>query len=454
MKNIILPLIKKQCDILISNTELCGNAAVNAHSVLNHVDTTPCSLSYDHHPMVNYTGYSIGDVLAGNTKLGPLSKAILTKTLFDTLSTEAKKRLPKELSIVTEDHVEPPPRPFGGRKIWSTIERVFSDPKKFSDLFIDSLEFTIDLEQKQSDELILLLEDWAKNSWHVRKRKVTDAKEVGYRNKFVIKDGGDSCITVFIDPFAIGETCKEKRKGGNYTRLIKFSFNPEKANQGHIDHLLNLTEEASGLDYQELMNTAVVTRYDITIDIEGIYPAEFICRKKGVSIIKRYISKNGQLMTIIEGANGYDRTCIYNKREEMIHKAMERGNVEEAQRLRTLGPITRVEITYRPYKNKKTAGTTFETLYKLKSPFECLEIYDGSKLYDLPILQPHLSYIKQNGLNSLRIQLSKAEWKKMKRDLRKAQITINHRALFSRQCRKFRTLKFYLISGGRSQIFR
>jgi hypothetical protein len=138
----------------------------------------------------------------------------------------------------------------------------------------------------------------------------------------------------------------------------------------------------------------------------------------------------------------------------MINKAVERGDVEEVNRLRTLGPITRVEITYRPYKDKKTAGTSFETLYKLKSPFECMEIYDGSKLYDLPILQPHLSYIKQNGLNSLRMQLSKAEWKKMKRHLKKAQITINHKALFSRQCRKFRTLKFYLISGGRTQFFR
>lgn len=429
-----------------------GNTAVDDHSIHSLLPTTPNTpirLTDSHPPIEEYTAYRAEQLSVQGLDLKASSKAFFKKEVFDTLSTEAKKRLPKELFILTEDAIEAPPRPFGGRKVWSTIERVFSNPRQFSNLFIDFLELTIDLDQGQCDVLVELLNLWNNSSKQVKKVRIENPKEVCYLHKFVIQDAIGSSITIFYQPINPGELIKEDREGGNYTRLIKLSYNPSKANNSHLDHLLALIEESCGVEYFQLMDEAVITRYDITIDIEGMYPAEFISRKKGCSISKRFISTNGEILSVIEGADGYNRVCVYNKREEMINQAMKRKDLAEVKRLRRLKAITRIEITYRPHKDTEIRGTTLGMHRRLKSPFECIEIYDGEKLFDLPILQPFVDYVKANGLNSLRKELPKSDWNRLKRHISKAEIEVDHDALYLLQFRQFRKIKECLLKNRR-----
>lgn len=417
-----------------------GNTAVDDHCIHSLLPNTPISLTDSHPPIEEYTAYSIEQLSAKGLDLKANSKAFLKKKVFDTLSTEAKKRLPEELFILTESVIKAPPRPFGGRKVWSTIERVFSDPKQFSNLFIDFLEFTIDLDQEQCDALVELLSKWSKSSKQVKKIRIKNPKEVCYLHKFVIQDATGSCITIFYNPLGVGEQDKEKREKGNYNRLIKLSYNPNKVNNDYLGELLGYIEEACGNEFSSLIEGSFITRYDVTIDIEGIYPTEFICRKKGCSVIKRYCSLSGEVMTIVEGTDGYNRICIYNKDEEMD---------DETEMLRKPKSLTRIEITYRPHKDKDIRGTTLGMHRRLKSPFECIEIYDGEKLFDLPILQPFVDYVKDNGLNSLRNKLSKNDRNRLKRHISKAEIEVDHDALYLLQFRQFRKIKECLLKNRR-----
>jgi len=439
LKNIIQKLIKEKCDILV------GNTAVDDQCIHSLLPNTPISLTDSHPPIEEYTAYSIEQLLAKGLDLKANNKAFLKKKVFDTLSTEAKKRLPEELFILTESAIKPPPRPFGGRKVWSTIERVFSDPKQFSNLFIDFLELTIDLDQKQCDALVELLSKWSKSSKQVKKIRIKNPKEVCYRHKFVIQDATGSCLTIFYNPLGVGEQDKEKREKGNYNRLTKLSYNPSKVNNEHLDHLLGLIEESCGVEYLQLMNDAFITRYDVTIDIEGIYPAEFISRKKGCSVIKHYCSLSGEVMTVVEGTDGYNRVCIYNKDEEMDDESLKDSDFDEDESLRKPKSLTRIELTYRPHKDKDIKGTTLGMHRRLKSPFECIEIYDGEKLFDLPILQPFVDYVKDNGLNSLRKKLSKSDRNRLKRHISKAEIEVDHDALYLLQFRQFKQIKECLL---------
>jgi hypothetical protein len=446
LKNLIQKLIKEKCDILVGNTAVDDHSM---HSLLPTTPNTPISLTDTQPPIEEYTAYSTEQLSVQGLDLKASSKAFLKKKVFDTLSTEAKKRLPEELFMLTEGAINAPPRPFGGRKVCSTIERVFSDPRQFSNLFIDFLELTIDLDQGQCDALVDLLSMWSSASKQVKKGGIEDPKGVCYWDKFVITDSQGSCMTIFYNPYGTGEQDKEKRKDGNYTRLIKFSYNPSKVNNSHLDYLLALIEESCGVEYFQLMDEAVITRYDITIDIEGMYPAEFISRKKGCSISKRFISANGEILSVIEGADGYNRVCVYNKREEMINQAMKIKDLAEVKKLRKLKPLTRIEISYRPHKDKDIQGTTLGMHRRLRLPFECIEIYDGKKLYDLPILQQFVSYIKANGINSLRKELSKSDRNKLKRHLVSAEIKVDHDALYVLQFRQFKKIKEYLLKSRR-----
>jgi hypothetical protein len=446
LKNLIQKLIKEKCDILVGNTAVDDHSM---HSLLPTTPNTPISLTDTQPPIEEYTAYSTEQLSVQGLDLKASSKAFLKKKMFDTLSTEAKKRLPEELFILTESAIKPPPRPFGGRKVCSTIERVFSDPKQFSNLFIDFLELTIDLDQKQCDALVELLSKWSKSSKQVKKIRIKNPKEVCYRHKFVIQDATGSCLTIFYNPLGVGEQDKEKREKGNYNRLTKLSYNPSKVNNDCLGELLGYIEEACGNEFSSLIEGSFITRYDVTIDIEGIYPAEFISRKKGCSVTKRYFSSSGEVLTAVEGTDGYNRVCIYDKREDIINKAKKRRDFDEVKRLRKLKPLTRIEITYRPHKDKEIRGTTLGMHRRLKLPFECIEIYDGEKLFDLPILQPFIDYVKNNGLNSLRKNLSNSDRNKLKRHISKAEIEVDHDALYLLQFRQFKKIKEYLLKSRR-----
>lgn len=442
MKTAIRKLITGQSDIVVGNTTADDHSL---YSLYSYSHTPVYKPAHTKSPTPEYTPYSREQFNTGEVDCRDEIAGYLLKEVFDSLSIEAKKRLPKDLFIVTKDAGNQPVKRFGRRKIWSVIERVFSDPKHHCKLLIDFLEITIDLNTKQSDRLIQLLIEWSVSSASVKSRKIKNPKGIGYRKKFIIKDSQGSCITIFYKPYRPGERNATKRKCGNYTRLIKLSFNPSKVNVNQLQSAISLFKQACCRHFKSLILEAAITRLDVTVDIKGIQPIDFISRKKGCSISARYCTEDGQVLTISEGAGGCNRLNIYDKSEQLAKLAEKRGDLKKAKKLRSKPNITRVEVTVRPHRCKKSKGLTINSIHKLQGPFEDVEIYDEEKLLNDPNTSKLVRAIKNYGLNFLVKRLSRAGVNQLKRHLSKSLINVEHEELWLMQYRELRKVRVLLL---------
>ena len=437
LDNPIEIIMNNQCDVLLRYTAVNGHTLASDTSNINQY--MPCSIAMIDTEHVDLTAFD---------------HATMSKHTYDALSTACKKRLPNEVSIVTDTSIEQPNNGWKRRKIYSAIERIFGNPRDYCDLFIDCFELTIDVSVKQMKRITNLMNQWMEASSYVDNPTVFDDWANHYKEMYAIRDSDDSCITLLHEPCRPGERDKAKREKGNYVRLLKFTFNPQKVNQQHLDMLLEIISKACNKQLTKIMRASVITRYDITIDIPGFHVSDFIYRKKGCQYSKRYTGADGRFQTIIEGANGTCRVNAYDKLLEMSGKATERGDFEEVERLSKMKPITRFEITYRPYKLKSITGTTLGRVWNFDSPFECIELYNGDLLSSIPELEPWLEYIEKYGLNSLRKKLIKKEWKKLQRCLKSAEIEINHDEFDLLQHHLLKNIAKYLYTGGKAPFFR
>ena len=436
MNDSIEKITNNQSDILLRYTTV--NVYTLASDPLSIGQYMPCSIAMIDTEHVDLTAFD---------------HAIMSKSTFDALSTACKKRLPNDVSIITDTSIEQPNNGWKRRKIYSAIERIFGNPRDYCDLFIDCLELTIDVSVKQMKRITNLMNQWMEEASYVDTPFVEDEWANHYKKMYVIRDFDDSCISLLHDPCRPGERDKTKREKGNYVRLLKLTFNPKKVNQQHLDTLLEIISKACRKRFTKIMRASVITRYDITTDIQGFHVSDFIYRKKGCQYSKRYIGADGRFQTIIEGADGTCRANAYDKLLEMSGKATERGDFEEVERLSKMKPITRFEITYRPYKLKSITGTTLGRVWNFCSPFECIELYNGDDFASIPELEPWLEYIEKYGLNSLRKKLVKKEWKKLKVSLKSAEIEINHDELELLQHRLLRKIAKYLYTAGHAPFF-
>ena len=141
---------------------------------------------------------------------------------------------------------------------------------------------------------------------------------------------------------------------------MRVDFNPHYVDMEQACALL-IQILPGGLD--DLYSKARITRFDVSVDLVGILPDEFLAYASGKSISKVYC-KSGKTETLELGASESPNiVVIYNKQLEVKEKNIKKKtNIPVPKE-----PTTRVEIKLKP-------GMDIEGLISIANPFQSLVI--------------------------------------------------------------------------------
>lgn len=248
------------------------------------------------------------------------------------------------------------------------------------------------------------------------RRRIEKATELGwcdrayirgarYRENFHIKlDGGASVLV------QIGALQPDRQKGA-----IRVDMNPSRLQSGDVEQLHTVMRRIVGPAYPDLIDSPLINRCDLAVDIEGAsldhLLVRYTCAQRATVIAKR-IDLSGRIEGYNFGSVTSDyMTVAYDKRQERIHAGivslLRNGMCTESlkancvKRLKTLkGATEKVRIEVR---GKKLRGMSLWKLASLPNRFARFQIVDlqqgGASLPRLTE-QAFLAMCRQNGVKA------------------------------------------------------
>jgi hypothetical protein len=227
------------------------------------------------------------------------------------------------------------------------------------DMFIDAISLTLDVLDNDADVLLSILVSQANNfnNKYVNEVRVRSSGKTFYRRQFKISIG-NSKINIFFCPIS------------KNIRNIKVTCNPSKAHTQHLSMLFTIMHNICGDDYYRIINNAMVTKIDFTIDVPGYTVGDFLVKRQRNQYTCNYYQSNGFHESTIQGKNGCSRLTLYTQGL----------NNEDA-----LEVCTRFEFSYRPHREKSMRKLFLKDYEKFKTPFSKLVVIDINQLSSLAL---------------------------------------------------------------------
>jgi hypothetical protein len=285
------------------------NITVNGHSSITLIRDTLLKLCYEFNPL---------DL----DNLKQHERVVVSESLYKQHKKAINKAKIKHLYIIKDDV--------------NTIQDYnlplnSSRPPEFKclqalDMFIDATSLTLDVSDDDADILLGIFLALARNpnNKYIKEVKVKNCKKRFYRRQIKISKG-TSKVNIFFCPIS------------KNIRNIKVSFNPSKVDVPHLNKLFGIMHNICGEDYYRIINNAMVTKIDFTIDVAGYTVGDFLVKRQRNQYTCNYYLSNGFHESTIQGKGGCSRLTLYT-----------RGLNNKG----SLGVCTRFEFSYRPHREK------------------------------------------------------------------------------------------------------
>lgn len=316
------------------------NITVNGHSSITSIRDTLLELCYEFNPL------SLGDL-----KLH--ERVVVSESLYKQYKEAINKAKVKHLYIIKDD--------INSIQDYS-LSLNDNRPPEFKclqalDMFIDAMSLTLDVSDDDADVLLGIFLALARNpnNKHIKEVTVNNSNKMFYRRQIKISKG-KSKVNIFFCPIS------------KNIRNIKVSFNPSKVDAPHLNRLFTIMHNICGEDYYRIINNAMVTKIDFTIDVPGYTVGEFLVKRQRNQYTRNYYLSNGFHESTIQGKSGCSRLTLYT-----------RGlNNKDS-----LGVCTRFEFSYRPHREKSMRRLLLKDYEQFKTPFSKLVVIDINQLSSL-----------------------------------------------------------------------
>jgi len=401
------------------------------NNVLNHVKKHPYDITVTNHSHYIASTQSL-DYIFTNTgaNLSKYSSILMHQKAYETVSSQQTFKRPNAMLIMTDEKAFGKPSCGLTNRSYDELKRVLLSP----DLLIDKMELTLDLTADEATQFAKLLDDSVKKNKRLTKNRVSNPSRVKFHNMFNIKKkvnrnisvdsleweyevplAGDTCvITIFFDPIS------------KNIRRAKVSFNPEKSHPHDLYMTFNSIQKVCGDRYREVIEQAMITRVDYTVDILGLSVEHLFCSLAKSRYSTTYISKNYDIEGKIIGADGGHRINSYNRLNKLQKEAVLRKDHEGLKQLSSLPFITRLEVTMRPHRDKNLRLLRLSDYPQFGSPFKGVIIYDVIKLLKIPEFSNNYEQAKFFGMNNWKKNFTGAKEVEINRKIQKCEFKIDY----------------------------
>jgi len=401
------------------------------NNVLEHIKKNPYDITVTNHSNYTASTQSFDYIITSmESNLSKCSSIVMHQKTYETVSSQQTFKRPNAMLIMTDEQSIGKPSGDLTNRSYDELKRVLLNP----DLLIDKMELTLDLTADEATQLAKLLDNSVKKQKRLTKNRVSNPSRVKFHNRFNIKKkvnrsisvdslqceyevslAGDTCvITIFIDPIS------------KNIRRAKVSFNPEKSHPHDLYMTFNSIQKVCGDRYREVIEQAMITRVDYTVDIIGLSVEHLFCSLAKSRYSTTYISKNFDIEGKIIGADGGHRINSYNRLNKLQKEADFRKDNEGLKQLSRLPFITRLEVTIRPHRDKNLRLLRLSDYPQFGSPFKGVIIYDVIKLLKIPEFSNNYEQAKFFGMNNWKKNFKGAKEVEINRKIQKCEFKIDY----------------------------
>jgi hypothetical protein len=413
------------------------------NNIFNHVKQNPYDITVTNHRHYTASTRSLDYVIKNiESDLSRYSSTLMHQNAYETVSSQQTFKRANAMLIMTDEKDFGEPSGCLTDRSYDELKKVLEAP----DLLIDKMDLTLDLTVDEATQLAKLLGNSVKKNKRLTQNRVSNPSLVKYHNRvsvtkkvninlsiesleYEVSLKGDSCvITIFFEPIS------------KNIRRVKVSFNPEKSHPHDLFMTFNSIQKVCGNRYKEVIEQAMITRVDYTVDIVGLSVEYLFCNLAKSRYSTTYISKNYNIEGKIIGADGGHRINSYDRLNKLKKEADHRKDKEGLKQLNDLPVITRIEVTMRPHRDKILRGFRLSDYQQFGSPFKGVIIYDVIKLLKIPEFSNNYEQAKFFGINNWKNNFIGAKEQEINRKIQKCEFRINDDSFTFKQSEVYKRL--------------
>jgi hypothetical protein len=419
------------------------------NNIFNHVKQNPYDITVTNHSNHTASTRSIDYVITNiESDLSQYSSILMHQKAYETVSSQQTYKRANAMLIMTDEKAFGEPAGDLTDRSYDGLKKVLEAP----DLLIDKMDLTLGLTLDEATQLAKLLGNSVKKNKRLTQNRVSNPSLVKYHNRvsvtkkvninlsiesleYEVSLKEDSCvITIFLEPIS-----KNIRK-------VKVSFNPEKNHPHDLYMTFNSIQKVCGDRYKEVIEQAMITRVDYTVDILGLSVEYLFCNLAKSRYSTTYISKNYNIEGKIIGADGGHRINSYDRLNKLKKEAAHRKDKKGLKQLNDLPVITRLEVTMRPHRDKILRGLRLSDYQQFGSPFKGVIIYDVIKLLKVPEFSNNYEQAKFFGINNWKNNFTGAKEVEINRKIQKCEFKIDYDRFEIKQSEVYKRLLRFLLN--------